>query len=71
MVPDKDVAKETRRRWLLELCLNFIDKYLIQKEVQPLVQQVEELDDSLTNGFNCRVQGCNNKNYIHHSARVK
>ena len=49
-----------------------MEKYLIQTdEVTPLVQQVQELDTAINQGFSCRVEKCHGKNYIHHSGRVK
>lgn len=49
-----------------------MEKYLIQTdEVTPLVQQVQELDTAINQGFSCRVEECHGKNYIHHSGRVK
>lgn len=63
-IPSKDyVSQETRRKWLHEMCLKHVEKYIMASEV--------ELQSALsTDGFYCRVDGCD-RSYIHHSARVK
>ena len=40
------------------------------QEVGPLVQQVQELESAMADGFRCRVEECD-KHYVHHSMRVK
>ena len=43
----------------MELCLQYVEKYLMQcDEITPLVQQVQELDSAIHHGFTCRVEGC-------------
>lgn len=71
-IPSKDyVSQETRRKWLHEMCLKHVEKYIMANEVEPLIEQVQELQSALsTDGFHCRVDGCD-RSYIHHSARVK
>ncbi|CAH3163486.1 unnamed protein product [Porites lobata] len=45
------------------MCLKHVEKYIMASEV--------ELQSALsTDGFHCRVDGCD-RSYIHHSARVK
>lgn len=63
-IPSKDyVSQETHRKWLHEMCLKHVEKYIMASEV--------ELQSALsTDGFHCRVDGCD-RSYIHHSARVK
>ena len=72
-MPSKDdLEKESRRKWLHELCLKYVEMYLMTgSEVEPLVQQVHELESAMgANGFSCRLEGCD-KTYVHHSSRVK
>lgn len=69
-VPDKDVPKVDRRKWLLELCVHYVQKFLINCEVQPLMLQMQKLDETSSDEFACRTEGCNKK-YVHHSTRVK
>lgn len=71
-IPSKDfVNKETRRKWLHELSLKLVDTYLMaSEEIEPLVEQLQELECALAAGFHCRIDGCD-RNYVHHSARVK
>lgn len=63
-IPSKDyVSQETRRKWLHEMCLKHVEKYIMASEV--------ELQSALsTDGFHYGVDGCD-RSYIHHSARVK
>ena len=72
-MPSKDdLGKEGRRKWLHELCIKYVEMYLMTgSEVRPLVQQVHELESAIgSNGFLCRIEGCD-KTYVHHSSRVK
>ena len=72
-VPTKqDLSKDSRRKWLHELCLKHVETYIMTgSEVEPLVQQVRELESAVSAaGFLCRVDGCD-KNYSQHSSRVK
>lgn len=70
--PSKDfVNKDTRRKWLHEISLKLVDTYLMaSEEIEPLVEQLQELERALAADFHCCVDGCN-RNYVHHSARVK
>ena len=71
-IPSKDfLSQETRRKWFHELCLKHVESFLMSsQEMEPLVQQVQELLRAMAHGFNCHIPGCE-KYYIHHSARVK
>jgi hypothetical protein len=69
-VPGNDVPKETRRKWLLDLCIQYVHEYLISFEVEPLVEQLQMLDEAMGASFACRSEGCSS-NYVHHSMRVK
>ena len=78
MVPDNTFAKQIQRKWLMETCARYVDKYVMQaKEVTTLVQGIEHIDEqhreieaNRSQGFMCRVTGCKIK-YISHSNRVK
>jgi hypothetical protein len=70
-VPDSSVPKEQRRKWLLECCIAFVNKYIMNQErITPLVEKVEELETAGNSKFPCRVQNCD-KTYTYHSLRVK
>ena len=71
-IPDRNVPKEDQRKWLVELCLKYIEEYVTESsDVDSLVKQVEEMEiqDTFTQ-LMCRFNGCERK-YIIHSARVK
>ncbi|XP_028408226.1 uncharacterized protein LOC114530810 [Dendronephthya gigantea] len=76
-VPDDSVTREIQRKWLMETCAKFVDKYVMQVDVNTLVQKIEKFDEqnreievNRSLGFVCRVPGCKVK-YISHSNRVK
>lgn len=71
-IPSKDyVSQETHRKWLQEICLKHVEKYIMANEAEPLIEQVQELQSALsTDEFHCCLDGCD-RSYIHHSARVK
>jgi hypothetical protein len=52
--------------------MNYTNTYIIESEnIQPMIQQVKNLDDAFKEGcFRCRFDGCDKK-YVHHSIRVK
>ena len=65
-MPSKDdLGNEGLRKWLHELCLKYVETYLMTgSEVEPLVQQVHELDSAMgANGFLCRIEQCD-KTYV-------
>ena len=71
-MPSKDdLGKKGPRKWLHELCIKYVEMYLMTgSEVEPLVQQVHELESAIgSNVFLCRIEGCD-KTYVHHSSRV-
>ena len=71
-IPDKNVAKEEKREWLLNFCLAFVKKNVLEHEgIQPLVEQVQELETCGQNRFPCRADPDCNKTYAFHSGRVK
>jgi hypothetical protein len=70
-VPGKSIPKEDRRKWLLELCVQHVNKFLLNFQVDPLLQQMQYLHNEVSSHeFLCRVEGCTMK-YVHHSMRVK
>ncbi|CAB3994606.1 Hypothetical predicted protein, partial [Paramuricea clavata] len=71
-IPDRDSPREDQRKWFVELCTKFIEEYVTEsKDVDTLVQQVEQLGQrNTTQQYMCRVEGCNQK-YVFHSIRVK
>jgi hypothetical protein len=69
-VPENDVPEETRRKWLLELCVKYVHEYLISFEVEPIVKQLQIQDEAMGAKFAYRSEECT-KNFVHHSMRVK
>lgn len=71
-IPDRNVPKEDQRKWLVELCLKYIEEYVTESsDVHSLVQQVGEMGNHDTpKQLMCRFNGCDRK-YVIHSARVK
>ena len=69
-VPGNEEPKETRRKWLFDLCVKYVHEYLISFEVEPVVEQLQKMDEAKRMKCSCRFEGCN-KNFIHHSMRVK
>ncbi|CAB3990580.1 hypothetical protein AC249_AIPGENE23166 [Paramuricea clavata] len=61
-IPNTDVPREDRRKWFLELCVQYVNKFLINFEVEPFLQ-------ASTDTFPCRIEGCT-KMYAHHSMCV-
>lgn len=55
----------------MDVCLAFVKEYAVeQEELQPLVEQLEELNQCGDGRFPCRIMDCD-KTYVLHSARVK
>ena len=69
-VPGNEEPKETRRKWLFDLCVKYVHEYLISFEVEPVVEQLQKMDEAKRMKCSCRFEGCN-KNFVHHSMRVK
>ena len=70
-IPGKQESKESARKWLLELCSDFVYTHVLEGEtVLPVANQVRELHESFLKGFVCRHQDCHSK-YMHHSGRVR
>ena len=65
-MPSKDdLGKEGLGKWLHELCIKYVETYLMTgSEVEPLVQQIHELESAMgANGFLCRIERCD-KTYV-------
>ena len=69
-VPGNEEPKETRRKWLFDLCVKYVHEYRISFEVEPVVEQLQKMDEAKRMKCSCRFEGCN-KNFVHHSMRVK
>jgi len=70
-VPGRNEERDKRRRWLLDVCVAFVQKYVVEQEgIQPLVEQVEELEQCGQGRFPCRLGDCE-KTYALHSTRVR
>ena len=71
IMPDDTVSKTTKQKSLLELCEQFVERYVFwQSEVQNLVEQTQELQDDSDQPFMCRAEECE-ETYVYHSARVR
>lgn len=70
-ITDSSVPKNIQRKWLIELCMRYIREYVMpNKEVESIVQHVQELEDDNSSGFTCRISGCKKK-FVGHSSRVR
>ncbi|CAB4029041.1 Hypothetical predicted protein [Paramuricea clavata] len=70
-MPNKDVPKTIRQKWLLDICKGIVDKYVFGvPDVNTLVEETQNLQNAMTAEFVCRAPTCNAK-YIHHSGRVR
>jgi len=59
-MPSKDDLGKGLRKWLHDLCIKYVETYLMTgSEVEPLVQQGHELESAMgANGFLCRIERC-------------
>ena len=70
-VPERNEQRDERRRWLLDVCVTFVQKFVVEQEgIQPLVEQVEELEQCGQGRFPCRFGDCE-QTYALHSTRVR
>lgn len=70
-VPSPNEEKSKRRKWLTDLCLEYVEKYICNtNEVTVLVEQIRELHKAHEQPFRCRQQDCE-QTYVYHSGRVK
>ena len=71
-MPDASVSKQTRAKWLLEVCEEHIKKYVFNTdELSSLVMQTTELEAVNNDSrWTCRADNCN-MNYAYHSGRVR
>ena len=45
-VPGNEEPKETRRKWLFDLCVKYVHEYRISFEVEPVVEQLQKMDEA-------------------------
>ena len=71
-MPDKSVSKQTRAKWLLEVCEEYVQKFVLNKdELISFVGQTTELESvNLQSRWTCRVDDCN-VSYAYHFGRVR
>ena len=71
-MPDKSVSKQTRDKWLLEVCEEYVQKFVLNKdELISLVGQTTELESvNLQSRWTRCVDDCN-ASYAYHSGRVR
>jgi hypothetical protein len=68
-VPENDVPEETRRKWLLELCVKYVHEYLISFEVEPIVKQLQILDEAMGAKF-AQICKCNLQKWLCNSIGI-
>lgn len=70
-IPSSKEDKSLRRKWLMDLCSKYIDKFVVNThEVTVLVEQTRELHKASQQPFKCREPYCQ-QTYVYHSGRVK
>ncbi len=72
-MPDASISKQTRAKWLLEICEEHVKKYVFNTDdLTSLVTQTTELEMALNQDSNwaCRADGCD-RIYALHSGRVR
>lgn len=71
IMPDETVSRETKRKWLLELCQQVVEKHVdYPSEISGIVEQTIELGYASDQPYCCRSEGCD-REYVYHSARVR
>lgn len=71
-MPDKSVSKQTRAKWLLDVCEEYAQKFVFNKdELISLVDQTTELKSvNQQPRWTCHVDDCNAR-YAYHFGRVR
>ena len=71
-MPDKSVSKQTRAKWLLQVCEEYVKKFIFNKdELVSVVGQTTELESvNQQSRWTCRADDCN-ASYAYHSGRVR
>lgn len=70
-IPISKEDKSLRRKWLMDLCSKYIDKWVVNThKVTVLVEQTRELHKASQQPFKCREPNCQQA-YVYHSGRVK
>ena len=70
-IPDDKVPKEVRRKWLLNLALDMIEKYILKStKLSDTAQEVAQIQMAMSTKWKCRSADCN-KEFTYHSGRVK
>lgn len=69
-IPSSKEDKCLRRKWLMDLCSKYIDKFVVNThEVTVLVEQTRELHKASQQPLKCREPNCQ-QTYVYHSGRV-
>ena len=69
-IPSKDVSKESRQKWFMDLCQEYVERYLGYDDVMSIVNQTNALQKKIVGPFICRSCSCEMK-FVHHSGRVR
>ena len=69
-MPGKSLSKQTRAKWLLEVCEEYVQKFVFNKnELISLVYHITELESvNLQFRWTCHVDDCS-ASYAYHSGR--
>jgi hypothetical protein len=70
VIPDAGVDKMTRRNWFLELCQQYVEKYLGYSDVSNLVEQTNQLQLLSKGPYPCRDEKCGSQ-FVYHSKRIR
>lgn len=72
-MPDASISKQTRAKWLLEICEEHVKKYVFNADdLTSLITQTTELEAAVNQDSNwaCREDSCG-RIYALHSGRVR
>ena len=70
LIPSKQVDKESRQKWFMHLCQEYVERYLGYEEVSSIVSQANALQKKTEGPFICRSDSCDMK-FVYHSGRVR
>ncbi|XP_022787541.1 uncharacterized protein LOC111327585 isoform X2 [Stylophora pistillata] len=68
--PEPHCSRQTKMEWLLQVCKDYVMKFVLAAGVNVLVNKTTELERSTNEGFACRFQGCM-ATFTYHSRRVR
>ena len=69
-MPEESADNQTKTDWLLKLCKQHVEKYVVKSEFTSIADQTGELDRCFKQHFTCRHDGCDTT-FALHSRRVR